>query len=114
MPNVLLPTLRKIGSVLLAAACLLTYINFIVFWAISFYVGDALNGKQEGDRYYLGSHGRYTEVSRRAFEYSAIQARSVEITFPLAFLVTIIAAQRSNRPPSVISHGKSRSSGGEA
>jgi hypothetical protein len=46
--------------------------------------GDALNGKKEGGRYFLMSHGHYTEVSERFFEYSSIHASSVWITHPAA------------------------------
>jgi hypothetical protein len=53
-------------------------ILFIVAWlnAIAFTVhertigGSAGNGKEEDGKYYVGSHGRYTEVSRSAFQFS--------------------------------------------
>lgn len=53
------------------------------------YGGDALNGKVEDGHYYLASHGRYTEVSQRFFEYSRIHALSAFIAIPLALFVWI-------------------------
>jgi|HubBroStandDraft_3_1064219.scaffolds.fasta_scaffold317331_1 hypothetical protein len=34
--------------------------------------GDAFLGKAEGGKYFLGSHGGYTEVSRNVYTYSWI------------------------------------------
>lgn len=34
--------------------------------------GDAFLGKEEGGKYFLGSHGGYTEVSRSVFIYCQI------------------------------------------
>ena len=49
--------------------------------------GDALNGRVQDGRFYLGDHGHFTEVSRRFFEYSRIHALSVFILTPIAILV---------------------------
>ena len=47
-------------------------ISFLAFWVISVtFGGDAVNGKIEDGRYYFGSHGEYTEVSRTAYVASA-------------------------------------------
>lgn len=48
-------------------------VNFLVFMAINLYLGgDALNGKIEDGHYFLGSHGKYTEVGYYTFIYSKI------------------------------------------
>jgi hypothetical protein len=47
--------------------------------------GDALNGKQELGKYFLGGRGHhYIEVSKIFFQFSAIQAYSVCIIFAAA------------------------------
>jgi len=47
-------------------------ISFLVFWITAvIFGGDAVNGKIEDGRYYFGSHGEYTEVSRAAYVASA-------------------------------------------
>ncbi len=62
-------------------------VNFAAFWLIAVYLGgDAVNGKVQGDHFYLMSHGKYTEVSRAVFDYSKWHVYSVWITHPLAFI----------------------------
>ena len=47
--------------------------NFIVFVIVAAYLGgDAFNGKQIGEHFYLGWKGAYTEVSRNVFGYSQV------------------------------------------
>ena len=58
--------LRLFGYVLL--------LNFLSFAAISFVVGDAIQGKAVDGRFYLGNHGIYTEVSHAVFIFSACHA----------------------------------------
>src|SRR3954447_23946789 len=55
--------------------------------------GDALNGRVEAGRYYLGSHGRLTEVSRDVFTYSWWHPISLMVTQPLALLAGWCAAK---------------------
>jgi hypothetical protein len=67
----------------LRVLCVIAILNFASFWIIAVVSGgDALNGKAEGGHYFLMSHGRYTEVSKAFFDYSAIHATSVWITHP--------------------------------
>jgi hypothetical protein len=55
----------------LSAAFIAAVVNFAVFWLVALYLGgDAVNGKAEGGRFFLGSHGRYTEVSEAVYMYS--------------------------------------------
>ena len=62
-------------------------LNFASFMIATLILGgDAVNGKSDGRSYYLGSHGRYTEVSQSTFEYSKFHTHSVWITHPLIFL----------------------------
>jgi hypothetical protein len=63
------------------------FLNFISFAVVaSLLGGDAVNGKTDGQRFYLGSHGHYTEVSRSTFEYSRFHTHSVWITHSLLFI----------------------------
>jgi hypothetical protein len=59
--------------------------NFAVFWIVAVLNGgDAVSGREEGGRYFVSSHGHYTEISKAFFEYSLIHTRSVWFTHPLA------------------------------
>src|SRR5215831_9649657 len=69
-------------SGILAALCV-NLVSWVVFTMTQ--GGDALNGKVEGGRYYLGSHGRYTEVSARKYQFSRCQTVSNMVT--LAILI---------------------------
>jgi hypothetical protein len=61
------------------------FFNFFWFFAESAALGgDGLNGYARGGRYYVASHGSYTEVSEAAWTWSRIHAVSVFITHPLA------------------------------
>lgn len=66
---------------------IIAFINFISFWIISVAKGgEALNGKMEDGKFFVASHGRYTEVSRVFFEFNRIQSISVWVTHSCAFL----------------------------
>ncbi len=71
--------------------------NLLLFFILSAYLGgDALNGKIIDGRYFLASHGRLTEVSRRVFIYSEVHAVFVVVLGVLAMPLAIIA-NRHNR-----------------
>jgi hypothetical protein len=59
--------------------------------------GQARIGKTTGDRYYLASHGSYTEVSRSIFEYSKVHEISNWVTGPLVFVGAFILIRRNER-----------------
>jgi hypothetical protein len=64
--------------------------NFASFIVIALLLGgDALNGKEAGGRYFLMSHGRYTEVSKAMFDYSLIHTSSVLVTHSVAVFAFI-------------------------
>lgn len=51
-------------------------VNFVIFESISLFAGGiAENGKAEGDRFYVGDHGRHAEVSQEFFDYSLVHGR---------------------------------------
>ena len=69
-------------------AFLLAFANFAVFIALDIYLGgDALNGHARDGHYFLGSHGRYTEVTRAVWTYSRWHAISVIATHGLMFVL---------------------------
>ena len=56
---------------LLKAAYIAVAANFLVFWVLAVYLGgDAVSGKIESGRFFLHSHGAYTEVSEAVYMYS--------------------------------------------
>jgi hypothetical protein len=48
--------------------------------------GDAMNGGIFHGHYYLMSHGKYTEVTQKVFNYSKWHVHSVLVTHPLGFI----------------------------
>jgi len=72
----------------LEIAAIAASLNFFAFILIDVLLGgDALNGKVDSGRYYLGNHGAYTEVTRGVFVYSACHA-----TLALLGLIAVAAA----------------------
>src|SRR4051812_40384967 len=78
---------------------IVAFTNFAVFWAVSVCSGgDAVNGREVAGRYFLASHGRYTEVSKAFFSYSRIHAHSVWFTHPLALVSLFWFISRRKEP----------------
>jgi hypothetical protein len=104
-PNVLLMNISRSRRLVLVcqAICLIGISNFFVFVAVASYLGgDALNGRVDGEHYYLFGvrseygHKVYTEVSQAVFTYSKWHAYSVLMTWPLVILA-IFALNRAGR-----------------
>lgn len=82
--------IKKALPYLALLAIVVGFVNFFWFWAESASIGgDALNGYASGDRYYVMSHGSYTEVSEATWTWSRVHALSVFITHP--FLLASMA-----------------------
>ena len=65
---------------------ILTLANFLVFALIALHLGGtAVSGRVSDGHFFLGSHSRYTEVSRQVFIYSRWHCYSVFITFAVSF-----------------------------
>jgi hypothetical protein len=107
-------TIRRASSLVAPAFFALTFLNLFAFLLFTAYLGGAaLWGKEEGGRYYVGSHGHYTEVSRRVYGYSEAQGRAVEITMPLAMLIGLVFTLGPGRKSNVtLSHSSKRRGGG--
>jgi hypothetical protein len=79
--------IRDYFHVLAAILFFAALANFLVFFAVAIYIGgDAWNGKVEEGRYYVASHGKYTEVSSEVWHYSHAHVISVLITHPVGIL----------------------------
>ena len=76
----------------LLALCALGVLNFLAFVIVAVAIGgDAVNGKTIGGHFYLGCHGKLTEVSEAVYAYSLWHVRSVFATHPLAMLTGYLA-----------------------
>jgi hypothetical protein len=83
---------RIIARVVVLLALAGSIINFVVFDVESSRLGgEAINGKVDAGRYFVGSHGQYTEVSREQFEWSKWRAHTTWATFSF-FAATFVIA----------------------
>src|SRR5262249_832635 len=61
------------GSIMqniLRAILLIAMLNFLTFWYGALILGgDAGNGKKDGGRFFVGEHGKYTEVTEGVYRY---------------------------------------------
>ncbi len=72
-------------------AVAIAIVNFAAFIIINICIGgDAINGHVTDGHYYLGSHGRYTEVSRAVWTYSYYHTVSMWITHLSVFILAAI------------------------
>ena len=82
-------TMRMVGIAMMVIGAL----NFLSFMIVQARLGGtAMNGKTDGERYYLGNGGRYTEVSRSVFDYSTFHGISVSVTHPMMFIGAFVFA----------------------
>ena len=85
---------RARKELLLTAGSIAASVNFFAFVVVAILIGgDALSGKVEAGRYYLGQHGTYTEVSRGTFLYSGFHA-----TLALVGILAVAGASIRRRP----------------
>lgn len=74
--------------------------NFILFVALTFALGgDAINGRRAAGRYFLGSHGRFTEVSQATYVYSF--AHTLLTILSIVIFVAATLLLRRKRTPGV-------------
>ena len=58
-----------------------------IFFLVALKIGgDAVNGRIVNGRYYVASHGKYTEVSKAVFTYSRYHVYSVWVTHSVGIL----------------------------
>ena len=84
----------KVAILLLTIAAL----NFVWFFQISCVIGgNALIGKVDADSYFVGNHGKFTEVSSWVWHYSRIHTYSTWVTHGLAFVAIWISIAEQKR-----------------
>jgi hypothetical protein len=77
----------RVGGILGAVLFFGGLANYALYAHASFrHGGSPHSGKAEDGRFYVMSHGRYTEVSEATWQYLQAHERSVWITHPLAAL----------------------------
>ena len=75
--------------------CVVAGVNFALFAVISLASGgDALNGKEEAGRYFLASHGHYTEVTK-LFYYVCYLHAGVTMMLMVFCLISVFWVTRS-------------------
>ncbi|MBX9628659.1 MAG: hypothetical protein K2X82_32985 [Gemmataceae bacterium] len=75
---------RRVGLVLGVVALA----NFAAFFVHTYAIGgDPWNGKREGGRFYVGDHGRYTEVTERRWRLAEVHTVAFLATHGLCVLV---------------------------
>lgn len=76
---------------LLRVTAWIAAINFLAFFFGCMVLGgDALNGYERDGRYFVMSHGHYTEVSWPLFIYSKVHGWSMWVTHSSVFLVALV------------------------
>src|SRR5687767_11338873 len=82
--------LQVVAFSLALAVFVVGFASCAIFFTVSVAIGgDAVRGRVEGDRYYVSSHGRLTEVSAEVWEYSRVHA---EITWATSLLAALALA----------------------
>lgn len=77
---------KKVGAKVFIVLAAVAPLNFLLYAVIADNIGgDAVNGRAEAGRFYLGSHGHYTEVSRAVFTYSKLHTYAVWANYLLFF-----------------------------
>ena len=60
-------------------------VNFGLYVLVAIFIGgDAINGHEDGGRYFLANHGQLTEVSHAVFLYSRVHTYVLWVTILLA------------------------------
>jgi hypothetical protein len=92
---------------ILRAILLIAMLNFFAFWYGALILGgDAGNGKEDGGRFFVGMHGKYTEVTEGVYRYSRFHGLSLWVTHPLAMVAGLISLRRKD--PFITNHNKRR------
>ena len=73
---------------ILVAIAMLNFFSFILIAGLL--GGDAPSGQSQAGHYFLGSHGKLTEVTRYVFVYSMVHARSLFVTHPLGIIAGLV------------------------
>lgn len=92
---------------ILRAILLIAMLNFFAFWYGALILGgDAVNGKEEGGRFFVGAHGKYTEVTEGVYRYSRFHVLSLLVTHSLGMVAGLILLLKKD--PFITNHNKRR------
>jgi hypothetical protein len=76
-------------------------VNFALFIIISAFLGgSAGNGIVRSGHYYVGAHGKITEVSERIYRFSQIHEYSTFVMLPLSIVALVYAKSLRKRAES--------------
>ena len=76
----------------------LSLVNVTAFMTIAVSLGgDAINGTSGDGHYFLGSHGKYVEVSEGVFRYSFTHTLIVLVTQPLGIWAALRGRRRARK-----------------
>jgi len=90
---------------ILRVIALVAMVNFFAFWYGALIIGgDAINGKEDGGKFFVGDHGKYTEVTEGVYRYSRFHALSLFVTHPLGMVAGLISLWR--KEPSITNNNK--------
>ena len=79
--------MRKLLPLLALVVAVTCFGNFLWFMSESSRLGgDAGSGYVRDGRYFVGSHGSYSEVTQQQYEWSQVHAQSIWVTHPLGML----------------------------
>jgi hypothetical protein len=82
---------------ILRAILLIAMLNFFAFWYGALILGgDAFNGKEDGGRFFIGEHGKYTEVTEGGYKISRFHVLSLWVTHPLGMVAGLILLWRKD------------------
>lgn len=74
---------------------LVLFLNVTLFLIVAMAIGgSALNGKIEYGHYYLGEHGRFTEVSVTTYRYSEYHEFLFFVSFPVLMVLALRGLHR--------------------
>ena len=92
---------------ILRATLLIAMLNFFAFWYGALILGgDAFNGKEDGGRFFVGMHGKYTEVTEGVYRYSRFHFLSLLVTHSSGMIAGLILWWRKD--PFLTNHNKRR------
>ena len=88
----------SVGSAVALGMVGVAVANFVIFLALAqHFGGDAMNGQVVDGHYFLGQHGKLTEVSEGIYTYSLWHVRSLFVSHPLGMFCAWLAWRLRSR-----------------
>jgi len=89
---------KKVSAKVFWVLVALAPFNFLLYVIIAESIGgDAINGKVDVGRYYLGRHGGYREVSHAVFTYSKLHTYVLWAHYLLFFITGAVLEIKERR-----------------